>query len=379
MTVEPRTAAAGTVPGGGTSGGKGVFVKDLVEGLEVEGVFLVQRKSTRRTREGRPFLGLVLYDRSGTVDGQVWDDSEAFGVSFAERDFLRVRGIVDRFRDRLQLRVAACALCLREELSPEDFLPSSSRPAGEMRAELSSRIRSVANPHLRALLERFEVDSGLMNAITLSPAASVVHHDFVGGLLEHTLSLMAAADAIARVYPDVDRDLLLAGAFLHDLGKVRELEPVPGFPYSDEGQLIGHIVLGYEITMREVDALPGFPPELRTELGHLILSHQGEYEWGSPKRPKTLEAIVLHYLDNLDSKVNVFRKAVGGDAAAGRPGSWTEYVRTLGRALYRGARRTSGRAAEEAARGHRHLAREGGRRGQVPAEPPPPDLFGDGR
>lgn len=322
---------------------KGAFVESLVEGSEVEGVFLVKRRSLRRTREGRPFLGLVFYDRSGTIDGQVWDDAEAFRVPFAEGDFLRLRGFVDRFRDRLHLQVLTCTTCQWEELAPDDFLPASERPPSEMRAELRGRVRGIANPYLRALLERFEADSTLMNAILLSPAATTVHHDRVGGLLEHTLSLMALADLAARHYRDVDRDLLVAGAFVHDLGKVRELRREPGFPYTDEGQLLGHIVLGYELAMRKIDELPGFPGELRTALGHLILSHQGEYEWGSPKRPKTLEAIVLHYLDNLDSKVDVYRKAVAASEAAGR-GAWTDYVRTLGRALYR---RTSGAASEE--------------------------------
>ena len=323
--------------------GKGSFVRDLMEGQEFEGTFLVQRKSLRRTREGRPFLGLLLYDSSGAIDAQVWEDSEAFRVPFAERDFLRVRGVVDRFRDRLQLRVLACTVCRWEDLEPEDFLPVSSRTPAEMRAELRARIRSVTQPHLRALLERFEADAGLMNALALSPAATAVHHDVLGGLLEHTLSLMSLADAVARVYPDVDRDLLLAGAFLHDVGKIRELQPVPGFPYTDEGRLIGHIVLGYEIAMRKIDEVPGFPRELRTQVGHLILSHQGEHEWGAPKRPQTLEAIVLHYLDNLDSKVNVARKAFAATGEAGGGGGegklWTEYVRILGRALYRGAGR----------------------------------------
>ncbi|MFN2432988.1 MAG: 3'-5' exoribonuclease YhaM family protein [Gemmatimonadota bacterium] len=345
--------------------GKGSYVKDLVEGGEVEGVFLVLRKSARRTREGRPYLVLGLYDRSGTVDGQIWEDAEAFQVTFVERDYLRVRGVVDRFRERLQLRVVSCSTCPVEEVSPEDFLPASSRPAAEMRAELRARIRGLSDPHLKALLERFESDAAFMSDFVLAPAANVVHHAYVGGLLEHTLSLMAASDAVARVYPDVDRDLLLAGAFLHDVGKIRELRAEPGFPYTDEGQLLGHIVLGYEIAMRRIDALPGFPPDLRARLGHLILSHQGELEWGSPKRPVTLEALVLHFLDNLDSKVAVYRKAAG----EGGEGAWTDYVRALGRSLYR-------------AGGGPRLPREGlareARGGGDPQEPPekPPDLFG---
>lgn len=342
---------------------KGVFVCDLVEGEEVEGVFLVQRRSPRRTREGRPYVALGLYDRSGVVDAQIWDDAEAFAVPFAERDYLRVRGVVDRWRERLQLRVFACAVCAFEELAVDDFLPASSRPVGEMRAELRARIRSVGDPHLRALLERFENDTRFMNALALAPAANVVHHAFLGGLLEHTLSLMSAADAVARAYPDVDRDLLLAGAFLHDIGKVREIEAAPGFPYTDEGQLLGHVVLGYEMAMRRVDTLPAFPADLRAQLGHLILSHPGEPEWGAPKRPATLEALVLHFLDNLDSKIAIFRKA-----AAGAEGPWTDYVRALGRSLYRGRRRRS------AGREGLPLARDA-------VEAPPqelPDLFRPG-
>ncbi len=372
---EPSSSASGS-----EGSGKGSFVADLVEGLEVEGVFLVQRKSSRRTREGRPFLALVLYDRSGVVDAQVWDDAVAFRTPFAERDFVRVRGIVDRYRDRLQLRVLSCAVCRWEDLSPDDFLPHSQRPLDEMLGELRWRIRGVANPFLRALLERLESDRGFMNAFATAPAASAVHHDVVGGLLEHTLSLMALSEAVARVYGDLDRDLLLAGAFLHDVGKIRELSAEPGFPYTDEGRLIGHIVLGYEIAMRAADQIPGFPPDVRTELGHLILSHQGEYEWGSPKRPKTLEAIALHFLDNLDSKVNVFRKAVAAGGSEGE--GWTDYVRTLGRALYRGGRRSRAvggppPAGDAPGSGASGPASELPSR-PPPATPPPPDLFGGG-
>ena len=369
--------SAGPPPGGPAGGSppKGPFVKDLVEGDEVDGVFLVRRKSTRRTREGRPFLALVLYDRSGAVDGQVWDDSEAFAAAFAERDFVRVRGYVDRYRDRLQLRVLACATCRWEDLVAEDFLPASARAPADMRAELRTRLRSIRNPWLRALLERIERDAPLMSAIALSPAATAVHHDHLGGLLEHTLSLMALCDAVAETYADprtggrddLDRDLLLAGAFLHDLGKVRELQPVPGFPYTDEGQLLGHIVLGYEIAMRKADEVPGFPADLRTRLGHLILSHQGELEWGSPKRPKTLEALVLHHLDNLDSKVEVFRKAAGTAS-----GAWTDYVRTLGRALYT----ARGAAPAEPAPGDASRVAEGGAAREPQDDAP--DLFGAG-
>jgi 3'-5' exoribonuclease len=368
---------------------KGSFVEDLVEGLEVEGVFLVQRKSSRRTREGRPFLALVLYDRTGVVDAQVWDDAAAFGVPFAERDFIRVRGVVDRYRDRLQLRVLESVVCRWEELSPDDFLPRSARPPEEMLGELRARIETIANPFLRDLLARLEADRGFLRAFVTAPAASAVHHDYVGGLLEHTLSLMALVDAVGRVYRDLDRDLLMTGAFLHDVGKVREISALPGFPYTDEGRLLGHIVLGYEMAMRAADRVPGFPPELRTELGHLILSHQGEYEWGSPKRPKTLEAIALHFLDNLDSKVNVFRKAVAAGGLEGEEG-WTDYVRTLGRALYRG-RRTPGkrplpttRDGTDASEGRTQAARDATDPSQAPGSPsrtgerPPPDLFGEG-
>jgi 3'-5' exoribonuclease len=357
---------------------KGSFVRDLAEGLEVDGVFLVRRKSARRTREGRPFLALVLYDRTGAVDGVIWDDAAAFRVVFAERDFLRVRGVVDRYRDRLQVRVLECEVTRWEELSPDDFLPRSRRPVGEMLPELATRVRGIANPHLRTLLDRLLADPAFRDAFAAAPAATAVHHDVAGGLLEHTLSLAALCDAVARVYPDLDRDLLVTGALLHDVGKIRELRSAPGFPYTDEGRLIGHIVLGYEIAMRAADGIAGFPPELRTELGHLILSHQGEYEWGSPKRPKTLEALALHFLDNLDSKVDVFRKALA--AGEGEEEGWTEYVRTLGRALYQGGRRSRSAGAravrEPSPPGPGTAAPSPPRR--PPVEPPPPDLFNGG-
>jgi 3'-5' exoribonuclease len=217
-----------------------------------------------------------------------------------------------------------------ETLDPMDFLARGLIPPEESIAGVRGIVGTMQDRHLRGLVLVFLDDPAFARAFAESPAAKLNHHAYVGGLAEHTLSVMRLCDLASGHYPDLDRDLLLTGAFFHDVGKTRELAVEPGFPYTEEGTLLGHIALGFAMVRERIDALPGFPAERRTDLGHLILSHQGELEWGSPVIPQTMEAIVLHFLDNLDSKVTIARAHT-----AGVEGGRTPYIRSLGRALFR--------------------------------------------
>jgi 3'-5' exoribonuclease len=277
---------------------KRVFCADLDSGEQVDEVFCVTRVSRKVGRSG-PFLSLEFADRSGRIPGVAWDNADALAPTLVEGAFVRVRGIVTDYRGQPQIQVEAAEPA--PQVDPGEYLV----------------VGLLDDPQF---VERFSV----------APAAKVNHHAYVGGLAEHTRSVMNLCELAAGHYPDLDRDLLLAGAFLHDLGKIDELAVEPGFPYTEAGSLLGHIALGYAYVRERIAAIDGFPPELATDVAHLVLSHQGELEWGSPVKPQTLEAIVLHHLDNLDSKVTAARAHLD-NATTSRTG----YVRSLQRSLFR--------------------------------------------
>jgi len=301
-----------------------VYISDLEVGARVDEVFLVEDKTLRTTRSGNPFLALELRDRTGTVQARVWERARKFADMVQAGGFVRVEGQVEDFNGRLQINVTALESVSEKSVRLEEFRPVSRRDPETMETELAGLLALIECPYLRTL----------------------THHAVIGGLLEHTLSVAALCRVIADRYialdaePGgerfrVDRDLLLAGALLHDVGKTRELSWTKSFDYTDEGQLIGHIVLGAEMVTRRAQDIEGFPAEKLSLLRHMILSHHGQYEWGSPKRPKTMEAMILHYADDLDGKVNMISEFTGDEG--GEPESrWTPYHRTLGRHLYRG-------------------------------------------
>ncbi len=312
------------------------LVAELADGRDVVACYLVHEKQRRETKAAKPFLSLVLGDRTGTVQAVVWDEAERLDRLFDVDDVVGVRARASVYQDRLQLTVASLQPLAAAEDDLAFFLPASPRDRGEMARELDRLVDSVREAPLRALLQRcVGKNSSLGRAFRLHPAAKRNHHAYIGGLMEHSLSVARACDTLAAHYAAqgaaLDRDLLVTGALLHDLGKVRELRAERTFGYTDEGQLLGHIVIGIGIVAREAEGIPGLPPETLLHLQHLIASHQGRHEWASPKVPQTLEALVLHYADDLDSKMNPAISLLAGVGGGG----WSAYDRNLERSLYR--------------------------------------------
>ncbi|HYO46918.1 MAG TPA: HD domain-containing protein [Gemmatimonadota bacterium] len=313
---------------------KRVFCADLSVGDAVEELFCVERVE-RRTGRGGAFLRVSLVDRTGSVTAMVWDDVETILEALIEGGYARVRGDVETFRGGLQLKVAG-AERWNEGVDPADFLRRGPVPGEVSLAGIRELVASIADPWISRLLRSFLGDEELAAAFAAAPAAKVNHHAYVGGLAEHTLSVMRLCTAVADQYGDLDRDLLIAGAFLHDIGKTVEIAVEPGFPYTEEGTLLGHIPIGYAMVRERIAGIDGFPRGIAVDLGHLVLSHQGELEWGSPVQPRTAEALVLHFVDNLDSKVATARTHLAGVDAGHGP-----YVRSLGRSLFRRAARAT--------------------------------------
>jgi 3'-5' exoribonuclease len=258
------------------------------------------------------------------------DDAGAFEAG----DVVKVRGEVCRFNERLQIKVEKIRRAAPDEYQLSDFVPQSQRDIGEMWSELQDWVASFRDPDLKALLESFLNDEGIARELREAPAAKGLHHAWIGGLLEHILSLMGMCELAARHYPEVNRDLLLTGVMLHDIGKLRELRWGTSFDYTMEGQLLGHITIGIAMIEQKIAGIPNFPPAKRLLVEHLVLSHHGEYEYGSPKLPMTPEAVLFHYLDNLDAKMQTVRNELARAQAAGRAGDeMTDWVRALERPL----------------------------------------------
>lgn len=303
-------------------------------GDSVTGFFICSRKTDRTDRNGNKFLSLRLRDGSGDIGAVKWDVSDPEIESFAERDVVKVQGTVNKDNlGKMQVKLTAITKATEEELenevSIEDLQPVSPRDLEEMKDELTQICDDIGNPHLAALLATIFSNRQLYNDFITAPAAKGFHHNYIRGLLEHSLSVCRVADAIASQYPSVNRDLLLTGALLHDIGKTIEFDYATSTDYSDEGRLLGHIVLGEKIVAQAIDRQEDFPPELKMQLLHLMLSHHGEYEYGSPRRPKTIEAFILNQADDIDAKANVFMK-LESEAS----GDWSEYNRVLERFLY---------------------------------------------
>jgi 3'-5' exoribonuclease len=316
-------------------GGPWPQVRELADGRDVVACFLVHDKQRKETKSFKPYLHLVLGDRTGTIDAKIWDDADRFDALFSVEDVVGVRGRTSTYNGKIELTLTALQPVELGEDDLELFVPASPRDRGVMGKELDLLVETVADPHLRLLLQRL---TGRSTAVgkryRLHPAARRNHHAYLGGLLEHSLSVALAADALCAHYrrqgARLDRDLLVTAALLHDVGKVRELSAARTITYTDEGQLLGHILIGLQMVTREAEAIPGFRPECLLHLQHLVASHQGRHEWASPKVPQTLEALILHYADDLDSKVNpamTLLREVG-------EGGWSPYDRSLERALF---------------------------------------------
>lgn len=313
---------------------KELNVSDLAarENMSVTGYFVAGSKQSRSKKDGARYLAMTLCDRSGTVEARVWD--AAVAGDFEPGDVVKVKGQVCRYNEKLQVNIDKLRRAAPNEYDLGDFVPRTERDIDQMWAELQGWVAGFSDPHLRALAEAFLSDPEISAALRQAPAAKALHHAWIGGLLEHVLSLMGICDLAARHYPGVNRDLVLTGVLLHDIGKLRELRWGTSFDYTLEGQLLGHITIGLRMIEQKIAAIPNFPPEKRLLVEHLVLSHHGKYEFGSPKLPMTAEAILLHYLDDLDAKMQTLRAEFARNEASGRPGAeMTEWVRSMERPL----------------------------------------------
>jgi 3'-5' exoribonuclease len=324
-----------------------IYVNQLVHGESIDEVFLVADKQLRANRQGNLYLQLELRDKTGSIGARLWNATEELSRSFEPGDYLRIRGKTQVFQGSLQIILTHIDAVDGSRIQPDEFLPQSSQNVSKLMTQLRELLKAMANPHLRALVECFLIDEAFVRKFTLAPAGIKNHHAYQGGLVEHVVTLLNLADRIAPLYPEVDRDLLLTGIFLHDMGKVDELSYDRSFAYTDEGQLVGHLVMGVEMLaqkVRECTELMGepFPHELHMRLKHMIVSHHGTYEFGSPKLPMTLEAIALHLLDNLDAKIHASTREIRDDPS--RESSWTPFQQNLGRRLYKGVGPSCGSA-----------------------------------
>jgi 3'-5' exoribonuclease len=306
------------------------FVTDLSPDAQVRTTFLVQGRERKIARTGTAYLDLDLRDASGVVRAKLWD-CDRHPLDFEVEDIVAVEGVVEDYQGTLQIRVRKISRCSPDEVDLFDYLPRSRRDPEEMYATLIDRLRRVPEGPLRMLLLTIMEDPSIAEKYKRAPAAMSYHHAFLGGLLEHVLSLVQLGDQVCDHYEFLRRDLLLAGLVLHDVGKIEELSFSRGFRYSTRGQLLGHISIGLEMVQEKMRQIPGFPPELKGQIEHMILSHHGKLEFGSPKEPVFPEALLVHFLDEMDSKLEAMRAQYVTDQD--RPGDWTARNPALRREL----------------------------------------------
>jgi 3'-5' exoribonuclease len=312
---------------------KTVFIKDIKENQKVASTFLVKQKNISRTKAGKPFLNLTLSDKTGEITGRVWEQAESLAEGFQKDDFIRLESTSVSYQNALQLNITALTRCPPSEIDITKYLPEAQRDREETFNELTTIIETIHNPHLRKLLDLFLKDEMFIRLFKSAPAAKKLHHVYIGGLLEHTTSVANLILTIGCHYGGLNLDLLLTAGILHDIGKVHELTFSRSFDYSDSGRLLGHIMIGLEMITEKIRRLPDFPKDLALELKHLIISHHGQYDYGSPKRPKTIEALILFYLDDLDAKVADLQSFTTIEEE--NPSKCAGYHKMLGRYIYR--------------------------------------------
>ena len=312
---------------------KRCFVDQLKDGDRVDDPFLVKSARLAETRAGKPYLILTVADKTGEISGPIWDNAEHFSEQCQPGSFIRVLGQVQSYREKLQLKVEAVERLESGEVEQMDFIAVSRNSLDDMAEGLQDIVRSVQNPFIRKLLQRFFKKGDIWDAFQAAPAAKGIHHAYVGGLLEHCLSMAKLADFLSSHYPGVDRSLLLAGVLLHDIGKLKELQSEMGLiEYTPEGRLKGHLVIGSELVAQEAATIRDFPREVLIQLQHLILSHHGRQEFGSPTVPMTVEAFLLSQIDEMDAKMNLMEQLRRKMTEEGF--KWSEYQRPLERYLY---------------------------------------------
>jgi len=310
-------------------------IRDIREKDQVTGCYLVTKKDVGVSKTGKAYLNVRIMDSTGEMEARVWDDAEAVARRFQKNDVVSLKGFAVAYQGGVQMNISSITPLKEGEYSMRDFLPASKRPPQEMLAELDAAISVINDAHIKALLESIFNDKEIRERFSLAPAAKSMHHPYLGGLLEHVLSLCKLAQMVAGHYGGlVNKDMLIAGAMLHDIGKIYELSYERSFEYTDEGRLLGHITIGVELVDDKIKGIDGFPKQSVVLLKHLLLSHHGTLEFGSPKRPKTVEAIILSYIDDLDAKVTAVKTLVedGQDDGSG----WTPYQRMFERNIYKG-------------------------------------------
>jgi 3'-5' exoribonuclease len=315
------------------------YVRQFVDGDAFDDIFLATDKQVKTNRQGQPFLQLELRDRSGSLVGRLWNAPESLTRQLNPGDFVKAKGKVQLFQGSLQIILSDVQPVRGEKFDMTDFLPHTEQDIAKLQEKLKSLLFKATDPHLRALAQAFFMDEKLIREFCRAPAGVRQHHAYLGGLLEHVVTMMDAAERLMPVYPNLNRDLVLMGIFLHDIGKVRELRYDSAFNYTDEGELVGHIVMGVEMLnekLVQVEQLTEdpMPNELKYRLKHIIVAHHGQLDYGSPKLPMTPEAVFIYYLDNLDARTHAFVRDIKEDKNA--LSSWTAFNPNISRKLYKG-------------------------------------------
>jgi 3'-5' exoribonuclease len=331
--VRPRPPLPNSAP---QRRGERVYVKDLVAGQEIEGIYLVGEVTLRAAKNGSKYIQATLGDKTGTVPARHWDANEGDFNNYRTTNYVTIRGRVETYKNAMQLIVFSAQTVAAEGINTADYLPISTRPLDEMEAEFNALLETFTDPDYKSLLKEIFADKQIRELYMKGPAASAVHHAWIGGLIEHVLSACKTAQAIAEQRPFLNRDLLLAGVILHDIGKIEEIDSGPGFGYTDTGRLCGHIVLGTLLVERFILKLKDFPRAKRDVLLHMILSHHGELEYGSPVKPCTAEAVALHHLECLDAKVQGIQTIIERERAGGNDGAWSDFARVVDGRIYKG-------------------------------------------
>ena len=293
------------------------YIKDLTEGSRIQGVYFCKSKISTETKTGKPYDSLVLQDKTGLLDTKIWDPNSLGIAEFEAGEFIDVVGDVIIFNNAKQARLTRARRAEANEYDPADYMPSTKKNIDEMYSELLKFVDSIENTYYKELMELFFCDEKFANSFKHASAAKTVHHGYIGGLLEHSLNVAKLCDASFSMYPIMKRDLLITAALLHDIGKLRELSAFPQNDYTDEGQLLGHVVMGAMMVDEKIREIPNFPESLKADLEHCILAHHGSLEFGSPKKPALIEALALSMADNMDAKVETFAEAIENNDSDG--------------------------------------------------------------
>ncbi|HYG75491.1 MAG TPA: 3'-5' exoribonuclease YhaM family protein [Planctomycetota bacterium] len=341
--LQPQTTAKGAPPRPRAAGpvvnaprkAERVCVKDFVAGQEIEGIYLVSEATIRVAKNGSKYIQATFADKTGTVPVRQWDATETDFTCYKVSGYIKVRGRVETYKNAMQMIAFSVQECSGEGINAADFLPVSVRPLDEMDGEFDALLETFKDPDYKRLLVAIFSDPVVRAKFRKGPAAASVHHAWIGGLMEHVLSACKTAQAIAEQRPFLNRDLLMAGVILHDIGKIEELDSGPGFSYTDTGKLCGHIVLGALLVERTIVKLGDFPQKKRDLILHMILSHHGTHEFGSPVTPVTGEAVALHHLECLDAKVQGIQSIIERERASGNDSSWSEFARVVDGRIYK--------------------------------------------